>query len=115
MLIDAVQSIARFVKITEARQHDRIFLKALQLLTHSMVVFDLACIVYVQFDRRAAGIIHFATPQRENAVKQVAEVVQQRVLPKGPLPEERKRINATKADIHVGAASTNTSTVPLKH
>lgn len=40
MLIDAVQSVGRFVKITEAKVHDKNFLRELNLIPHSMVVFD---------------------------------------------------------------------------
>jgi len=42
MLIDAVQSVGRFIKITEAKVHDKNFLKELDLISHSMVVFDRA-------------------------------------------------------------------------
>lgn len=83
MLIDAVQSVARFVKITEARQHDRLFLKNLQLPAHSMVVFDKAYNVYEQFARWTDQDIYFVTRQKENAIYQVAEVVPQKLLPKG--------------------------------
>ena len=83
MLIDAVQSVARFVKITEARQHDRLFLKNLQLPAHSMVVFDKAYNVYEQFARWTNQDIYFVTRQKENAIYQVAEVVPQQLLPKG--------------------------------
>jgi diacylglycerol kinase family enzyme len=42
MLIDAVQSVGRFIKITEARSHDKNFLKSLELISHSMLdVFEL--------------------------------------------------------------------------
>src|SRR5210317_750409 len=38
MLIDAVQSVGRFVKITAAKVHDKNFLKSLELISHSMIV-----------------------------------------------------------------------------
>jgi hypothetical protein len=40
MLIEAVQSVGRFIKITEAIVHDKNFLKELDLISYSMVVFD---------------------------------------------------------------------------
>ena len=49
MLIDAVQSVGRFVKITEAKVHDKNFLKSLELISYSMVVFDKAYNYYHQF------------------------------------------------------------------
>ena len=42
MLIDAVQLVGRFIKITAAKVHDQQFLKSLELISHSMVVFDKA-------------------------------------------------------------------------
>ena len=49
MLIDATQSVGRFIKITEAKVHDKNFLKELDLISHSMVVFDRAYSYYHQF------------------------------------------------------------------
>jgi len=49
MLIDAVQSVGRFIKITEAKVHDKNFLKSLELISHSMIVFDKAYNYYHQF------------------------------------------------------------------
>lgn len=83
MLIDAVQSVARFVKITAAKQHDRIFLKSLQLPKHSMVVFDKAYNVYEQFARWTANEIYFVTRQKDNAIYTVAERIQKNILDKG--------------------------------
>jgi hypothetical protein len=40
MLIDAVQHIGRFIKMTEAKVNDHQFLKELELTRFSMVVFD---------------------------------------------------------------------------
>lgn len=82
MLIDAVQSIARFVKITEAKQHDRIFLKELKLPEHSMVVFDKAYNVYEQFAQWTKENVFFVTRQKENALYTVLEIIQQQKLNK---------------------------------
>ena len=49
MLIDAVQSVGRFVKVTAAKVHDKNFLKSLELMSHSMIVFDKAYNYYHQF------------------------------------------------------------------
>jgi hypothetical protein len=49
MLIDAVHSVGRFIKITEARSHDKNFLKSLELISYSMLVFDKAYNFYLQF------------------------------------------------------------------
>ena len=49
MLIDAVQSVGRFIKITAAKVHDKNFLKNLELIPHSMIVFDKAYNYYHKF------------------------------------------------------------------
>jgi len=51
MLIDAVQSVGRFVKITAAKVHDKNFLKSLELISHSMIVFDKAYNYYHPEDK----------------------------------------------------------------
>ena len=48
MLIDAVQSVGRFIKITEAKVHEKNFLKSLDLATNTMIVFDKAYNYYHQ-------------------------------------------------------------------
>ena len=49
MLIDAVQSVGRFIKITEAKMHDKTFLKSLELISQSMIVSDKGYNYYHQF------------------------------------------------------------------
>ena len=49
MLIDAVQSVGKFIHITEAKVHDKNFLKEIQVLAHSMLVFDKTYNYYLQF------------------------------------------------------------------
>ena len=49
MLIDAVQSVGRFIKITAAKVHEKNFLRSLKLFSHSMVVFDKVYNFYHQF------------------------------------------------------------------
>jgi len=49
MLIDAVQSVGRFIRITEVEVHDKNFLKSLELISHSMIVFNRAYNYYHQF------------------------------------------------------------------
>lgn len=41
-LVDAMLSIGKFVKITAANVHDKNFLRKLELLSHSMIIFDRA-------------------------------------------------------------------------
>ena len=76
MLVDAVAGIARFVKISEAKQHDRVFLSQLKLPAHSMVVFDKAYNDYEQYATWTGEDVCFVTRQKENAVYSVLEVKQ---------------------------------------
>lgn len=73
MLIDAVQSVGRFVKLTAAKVHDKNFLKGMDLAPHSMVVFDKAYNDYRQFARWTASQVYFVTRLKKNAVYRVQE------------------------------------------
>ena len=83
MLIDAVQSVGRFVKITAAKVHDKNFLKELELISHSMVVFDRAYNYYMQFALWTEKQIFFVTRMKKNAVYSVIETVQMNERIKG--------------------------------
>ena len=83
MLIDAVQSVGRFVKITAAKVHDKNFLKELELISHSMVVFDRAYNYYMQFALWTEKQIFFVTRMKKNAVYTVIETVQMHERIKG--------------------------------
>jgi len=71
MLIDAVQSVGRFIKITAARVHDKNFLKSLELISHSMIVFDKAYNFYHQFALWTDQQVYFVTKLKKNAVYKV--------------------------------------------
>jgi IS4 transposase len=73
MLIDAVQSVGRFIKITEAKSHDKNFLKSLELISYSMLVFDKAYNYYHQFALWTQKQVYFVTRLRKNAVYTVIE------------------------------------------
>ena len=74
MLIDAVQSVGRFIKIIEAKVHDKNFLKSLELISHSMIVFDKAYNYYHQFAVWTQKQVFFVTRLKTNAVYTVIEV-----------------------------------------
>lgn len=76
MLIDAVQSVGRFIKITEAKVHDKNFLKELELISHSMVVFDKAYNYYHQFAIWSNNSVYFVTRLKKNAVYTVVKTLQ---------------------------------------
>jgi hypothetical protein len=75
MLIDAVQSVGRFFKITEAKVHDKNFLKELELISHSMVVFNRAYNYYMQFALWTDQKVYFATRMKKNADYTVVETL----------------------------------------
>ena len=91
MLIDAVQSVARFVKITEAKLHDRNFLKDLKLPEYSMLVFDKAYNVYEQFAQWTSENIFFVTRQKDNALYTVLETLQQQKVNKNTAGVKREQ------------------------
>lgn len=91
MLIDAVQSVGKFVTITAAKVHDKNFLKNINVPSFSMIVFDKAYNYYVQFADWTAKDIYFVTRQKENAIYKVVETVLETTLEKkipGVLKEE---------------------------
>lgn len=75
MLIDAVQSVGKFMRITEAKSHDKNFLKDISVPKYSMLVFDKAYNYYQQFARWTEEDIYFVTPQKSNAVYAVVKKV----------------------------------------
>ena len=75
MLIDAVQSVGRFMRITEAKTHDKNFLKDIQVPKYSMLVFDKAYNYYQQFAKWTKDEIYFVTRQKTNAVYEVIKKV----------------------------------------
>jgi hypothetical protein len=75
MLIDAHQSIAKFVKITAAKMHDKQFLNHLQLPEFSTIVFDKAYNFYRQFATWTKDNIYFVTRQKSNAIYTVLETI----------------------------------------
>jgi hypothetical protein len=75
MLIDANQSIAKFVKITEAKMHDKQFMKEIQVPAYSMLVFDKAYNFYRQFASWTNKNIYFVTRQKTNAVYTVLQTL----------------------------------------
>lgn len=91
MLIDALQSVGKFMKITAAKMHDKNFLKDIQVPQFSMLVFDKAYNYYQQFAEWTGKNIYFVTRQKSNAVYEVLETISETVLPKkqaGVLKEE---------------------------
>lgn len=83
MLIDAVQSVGRFIKITAAKVHDKNFLKSLELISHSMIVFDKAYNYYHQFAIWTQKQVFFVTRLKKDAVYTVVEVTRKHYRKKG--------------------------------
>lgn len=92
MLIDAVQSVGRFIKITAAKVHDKNFLKEIELISHSMVVFDRAYNYYHQFAIWTSKLVFFVTRLKKNAVYTVIETLQEHNKEKGKAMVLREEI-----------------------
>lgn len=91
MLIDAVQSVGKFMRITEAKVHDKNFLKDIRVPEFSMIVFDKAYNYYKQFDQWTTANIYFVTRQKSNAIYEVLQTLSEQTLPDkqaGVLKEE---------------------------
>jgi len=83
MLIDAVQSVGRFIKMTAAKVNDQKFLKSLELISDSMIVFDKAYNYYHQFALWTQKQVYFVTRMKKNAVYTVIEVKREHYRKKG--------------------------------
>lgn len=80
MMIDAHSDSAKFVTISEAKLHDKNFLKHLILSIGSMVVFDKAYNHYLQFAKWTQEQVNFVCRLKTNAVYDVQEVLFEKTL-----------------------------------
>lgn len=74
-MMDAFSGVAEFVRMTEARVHDRKFLYHIDLPANSFLVFDKAYNLYSQFDKWTKQKIWFVTRMKDNAVYHVNKVL----------------------------------------
>jgi Transposase DDE domain/Domain of unknown function (DUF4372) len=74
-MMDAFSGVAEFVRMTEAKVHDRKFLYQLDLPANSFIVFDKAYNLYSQFDKWTKQKIWFVTRMKDNAVYHVTKVL----------------------------------------
>jgi hypothetical protein len=74
MLIDAVQSVGRFIKLTAARVHDHVFLKSLELVPGSMIIFDRGYNDYRQFAKWTEQKVYFITRLKRKSAYKVREI-----------------------------------------
>ena len=73
MMIDAHSDTPVFVKLSEAKLHDKNFLQYLRLAAHSMIVFDRAYNHYLQFALWTKQQVNFVCRLKKNAVYEVVE------------------------------------------
>lgn len=74
-MMDAFSGVTEFVRMTEAREHDRKFLYHLKLSVNSWLVFDKAYTVYHQFAKWTTQKIWFVTRMKDNADFHVTKVL----------------------------------------
>lgn len=84
-MMDAFSGVTEFVRMTQAREHDRKFLYHLKLPANSWLVFDKAYTVYHQFAKWTNEKIWFVTRMKDNADYHVTKV----------LVDKTKKKNAT--------------------
>jgi hypothetical protein len=103
MLTDIHADTPQFVKISEARMHDKNFLKHLKLPEGSMVVFDRAYNYYRQFALWCSEGVNFVCRLKKNAKYTVqGEALYEKELGKdefGVYKEEHIHINYTEASV----------------
>lgn len=74
-LMDAFSGVANFVRMTEAKVHDKQFLAHVSLEPQSFLVFDKAYNHYYQFAQWAKKKIWFVTRMKDNAKYHVIKVI----------------------------------------
>ena len=82
MLTDIHADTPQFVKISEAKMHDKNFLPYLKLAAGSMIVFDKAYNYYLQFAKWTEAGVNFVCRLKNNAKYEVQEVLFERKLGK---------------------------------
>ena len=75
MLTDVHVDTPQFVKISEAKLHDKNFLQYLKLGAGSMIVFDKAYNYYLQFAQWTEAGVNFVCRLKNNAIYEVQEVL----------------------------------------
>ncbi len=74
-MMDAFSGVTEFVRMTEAREHDRKFLYHLKVPANSWLVFDKAYNAYHQFAKWTAQKIWFVSRMKDNADFHVTKVL----------------------------------------
>lgn len=74
-MLDAFSGVTEFVRMTEAREHDRKFLYHLKLAANSWLVFDKAYNVYHQFAKWTTQKVWFVTRMKDNADFHITKVL----------------------------------------
>ena len=90
-LMDAFSGVNDFVRMTEARVHDKNFLRHLNLEPESFIVFDKGYNYYRQFARWSQKKIWFVTRMKDNALYRVTKIISDKTRQKnakGVIKEE---------------------------
>lgn len=91
-LMDAFSGVTEYLRITEAKEHDRKFLYHIKLPANSFIVFDKGYNLYGQFAKWTSQKVWFVTRMKENAVYHVTKVItdntRKKKKPQGVLKEQ---------------------------
>jgi len=80
MMIDVHSDTAKFARISEAKMHDKNFLKHLTLPKGSLIVFDKAYNHYAQFSKWTDEEVFLVCRLKDNVLYEVQEVLFEQVL-----------------------------------
>lgn len=95
-MMDAFSGVTEFVRMTEAREHDRKFLYHLKLAANSWLVFDKAYTVYHQFAKWTDQKIWFVTRMKDNADFHVTKVLMDKT--------KKKKVNGVLKEQYITVA-----------
>lgn len=74
-LMDAFSGVTEYLRITEAKEHDRKFLYHIKLPANSFIVFDKGYNLYNQFAKWTSQKVWFVTRMKDNALYHVTKVI----------------------------------------
>lgn len=101
-LMDAFSGVTEYLRITEAKEHDRKFLYHIKLPANSFIVFDKGYNLYSQFAKWTSQKVWFVTRMKDNAVYHVTKVItdntRKKKIPQGVLKEQYVTVGYKEGD-----------------
>jgi hypothetical protein len=110
MLLDAVQSLSRFIEIMAAKVNDKKYLKFLKLICHRIIVFNKAYDYFHEFVQCTSNEVYFVTQMKKNVVYEVKVIQQVHYRKTGQAKVLRDEIISLQYQTEIAEGKKNTRT-----